>query len=74
MPIELNIDEKGDWLIIQPNLTEFRRELEFDSLPRAIHWAFSTWISQHPERRIRTTLGILEQGSLVALHVWHDPC
>ena len=34
--------------------------------------SITTWLEQHPEISVRSTLPIVKDGQTIAVHVWYD--
>ena len=41
-------------------------------LPRYLSDGMLEWLKAHPERRVRTCLGIVSHGATVGIHLWYD--
>jgi hypothetical protein len=73
MNVEIGVRSlAADWVLIQPGLSKFRKEVERDRLPDFISQALIDYLSERPEIKVRSTLGIVEGGTTVSLHVWFD--
>lgn len=73
MNIDVVVEELApDWAVIHPVLTEFQKEVELERLPALIGQSLVAWLRERPEMKVRSTLGIVEGGSTVAVHVWLD--
>jgi hypothetical protein len=73
MDIVINVEEIAkDWVVIRPALSEFRKEVELERLPLLINKTLVAWLKERPSLKVRSTLGIVERGWTVALHIWFD--
>jgi hypothetical protein len=73
MGIDIVVDELADdWLMIHPVLSDFRMEVELERLPGLLNQTLIAWFRERPLLRVRSTLGVVEGGSTVAVHVWFD--
>jgi hypothetical protein len=73
MGIDVVVEElAGDWLMIHPVLSDFRKEVELERLPGLINQTLIAWLRERPSLKVRSTLGVVEAGSTIAVHVWLD--
>ena len=45
---------------------------EIERLPLLLSQSLAVWSSKRPNLKVRSTLGIVEDGYTVAIHVWFD--
>ncbi len=66
------VDEiSDDWIMVHAVLpTEFQRQVEFERIPGLINRTLIDWLRNHPSVTVRSTLGIVEDGCTIAVHVW----
>jgi hypothetical protein len=73
MGIDVVVDElAADWVMIHPVLSDFRKEVELERLPGLLNQTLIAWLRERPSAKVRSTLGVVEGGSTIALHVWLD--
>ncbi len=73
MDIEVVVEKlAADWVMIHPVLSDFRKEVELERLPGLLEQTLIAWLLKRPAAKVRSTLGVVEGGSTIALHVWFD--
>lgn len=72
--VEVVVEKLGDgWVMISTAFpTEFQKLVEFERLPHLINETLVAWLGAHPGVRVRSSLGIVEDGYTIALHLWYD--
>jgi hypothetical protein len=72
--VEVVVQIMGEgWLMVHAVLpTEFQRQVEFERQPNLIHRTLVDWLQKNPSVKVRSTLGIVEDGFTIAVHVWFD--
>ena len=71
--IQLVVEElRPDWVVIRAALSEFRKQVELERLPGLLDRTLTAWLQERPMLRVRSALGVVEDGFTVALHIWFD--
>ncbi|MHB1556001.1 MAG: hypothetical protein ACYC61_00845 [Isosphaeraceae bacterium] len=70
--IQILLERTGDSVVFRPNMSEFRKQAEIEILPKVLSMAVAEWVRNNPDCRVRNTLGILQDGYTVTIHVWFD--
>lgn len=59
---------KQGWAYFAPDKEPTRKA----DLPMWLNRALNDWQQQHPNKRVRSSLGIVADGMTVAIHIWFD--
>ncbi len=72
--IEIKVDRLGvGWIVVYAVLSsEFQSAVEIDRIPKLIHRSLNDWLARRPHVRVRSTLGLVEDGYTTIVHVWYD--
>jgi hypothetical protein len=70
--VNIVIEEFGDHAVFRPSMTEFKKQVELERLPDLLSKSLSAWTLDRPDLRVRTAVGIVEDGFTAALHIWFD--
>ncbi len=60
------------WATILPQLSEFRKQVELERLPELLDKTLEHWMKGMPGVRVKTTLGVVENGYTVKIHLWYE--
>ena len=63
---------RPDWVVIRPALSEFRKAVELERLPGLLDRTLTAWLTDHPRAKVRSALGLVEDGFTVTVHLWLD--
>ena len=67
--MSIDIDDAGDgWEFLHPSTDQ----PPVDALAAFLSDVLVDWMKQHPKRIIRSTLGLVSNGTTIGIHVWYD--
>lgn len=66
--ITCTTNAKQQWAYFAPDKEPPRKA----DLPLWLNRALNDWLQENPNKRVRSSLGIVSDGITVAIHIWYD--
>ena len=67
--ITLHLNEEQQWVYLVPN---DEHPPDPDDVPIFLDETLHTWLNDNPRLRVRNSLGVVQNGQTVAIHLWYD--